>query len=256
VPTRGKIIKSAGRVLAVLEFFDDIRQQARVGDVSQALSLPQSSTSVLLKCLTELGYLDYDPATRAFLPTPRVALLGSWLSGGPVHDGRLRRMMEHLSRKTDDTIILAARHSIYAQYLHVIQARRAIRFHVPPSSRRLLVWSAAGFALIAGLPNDEISLLVRRTNAEKIEGYPRIDVAEVLANVRHVRQNGFSVSRALVTPGSAAIAVPLEGRLDRNGRPLAIVVSGGLSHIAPRSRETALLIRASIEKYLDTRGSR
>ncbi len=150
------LVKSAGRVLQILEMFDEIQREARVSEIAERLKVPQSSTSVLLKSLVRLGYLDYDPASRSFLPSPRVALLGAWLDKGPVRDGSLVRMLEHLSERTGGTVILAARNAIFSQYVHVLQARTAMRFHVPPGTRRLVVWSATGTALLADSPEAEI----------------------------------------------------------------------------------------------------
>jgi hypothetical protein len=51
-----KRIKSAERVLQVLEYFSTRQQsEATVMDIAKAHGLPQSSTSELLKCLTALA---------------------------------------------------------------------------------------------------------------------------------------------------------------------------------------------------------
>ena len=138
-PPAAGSVKSAGCVLRVLEFFDEIQRDARVAEVAERLGFPQSSTSILLNCLVELGYMDYLQERRSFLPSPRVTLLGTWLDKGPVRNGSLMRMLEELSQKTGDTVIIAARSGIFAQYIHVLQARATTRFHVPPGSRRLVV---------------------------------------------------------------------------------------------------------------------
>jgi DNA-binding IclR family transcriptional regulator len=78
-PAASTLVKSAGRVLQIFEFFDEIQREARVAEIAERLHFPQSSTSVLLKCLTQLGYLDFDADSRTFLPSARVALLGAWL---------------------------------------------------------------------------------------------------------------------------------------------------------------------------------
>jgi hypothetical protein len=77
VPLGAPAVKSAERVLKILEFFDDIQARATVMDIADTLGLPQSSTSSLLKSLVTLGYLEYEPSNRTYLPTGRVALLGS-----------------------------------------------------------------------------------------------------------------------------------------------------------------------------------
>ncbi len=250
------LVKSAGRVLQILELFDEIQREARVSEIAERLSVPQSSTSVLLKSLVRLGYLDYDPASRSFLPSPRVALLGAWLDKGPVRDGSLVRMLEHLSERTGGTVILAARNAIFSQYVHVLQARTAMRFHVPPGTRRLVVWSATGTALLADSPEAEIGPLVRRTNAEAPAEQPPIAVAAVLANLARLRRDGHFLSRGLVTPGAGSIAVPLPRRIDSKGRPLAVAVSGLLDEFERREAEIAATIHDAVTRFLPEDPSR
>ena len=44
-----------------------------------------------------------------------------------------------------------------------------MRFHVPQGSRRLAVWSATGFTLLAGSDDRDIRAFCARTNAEANE---------------------------------------------------------------------------------------
>ncbi|CAA2158633.1 Transcriptional regulator KdgR [Methylobacterium brachiatum] len=243
-------VKSAGRVLQILELFDELQREARVSEIAERLGFPQSSTSMLLKSLAQLGYLDYDPGSRTFLPSPRVALLGAWLDKGPVRDGSLVRMLEHLSERTGDTVILAARNAIFSQYVHVLQARSAMRFHVPPGTRRLVVWSATGTALLADSTDAEIGPLVRRTNAEASPEQPPIPISAVLANLARVRQEGYFFSRGLVTPGAGSIAVPLPKRIDKRGRPLAVAISGLLADVERREAQIVAIIQDAIARFL------
>ncbi len=247
---KASLVKSAGRALQVLEFFDEVQREARVAEIADALGYPQSSTSVLLKCLTQLGHLDYDPVSRTFLPTPRVTLLGTWLDKGPVRNGTLTRMLEEISCKTGDTVILAARNGIYSHYVHVIQASRAMRFHVPRGSRRLVVWSATGFALLSGASADEIRALVLRTNAEASGERPPIDLRRVQSHVQRGRDEGHVFSKGLVTPGAGSIAVPLPSGIDRRERPLAVAVSGPLDDFIRREHAIVDMIRDALRRYL------
>jgi len=246
------VVKSAERVLRILEYFDDVQREARVTEIASHLKLPQSSTSALLQSLSHLGYLDYDRTQRTFLPTARVALLGTWLNEGPVHNGRLLRMMEEVSQQSHDTIILAVRNGIYSQYIHVIQATTPIRYHVPPASRRLVAWSATGFALLTHSSDEEIRGLVARTNAEMTKGHKPIDSRAVIASIRQTRRDGYFLSRELVSPGAGALAMPLPTDIERRNRPMAICISGVLGHIERRQKDLVALLQDTIGRYLLT----
>ena len=74
--TKPDLSRSIKRTLEVLEFFDSDHLVVSVSKISRALGYPQSSTSILLKSLGELGYLHYDRSTRTYRPTARVAFQG------------------------------------------------------------------------------------------------------------------------------------------------------------------------------------
>jgi DNA-binding IclR family transcriptional regulator len=255
-PSMPALVKSAGRVLQILEFFDEVQRDAKVQEIANRLNFPQSSTSVLLKCLVQMGYLDHDKATRSFLPSPRVALMGTWLDKGPVRNGSLIRMMEDLSTKTGETVILAARNGIHSHYIRVIQTKATTRFHIPQDSRRPVVWSATGFALLCQECDDLIQGLCRRSNAEAQDGQPMVQLKRTQANIRETRRNGYFFSKELVTPGAGAIARPLPKGIDRRDRPLAIGISGPLQDFAGREKVIVRHMREAISRYLSTESSK
>ena len=249
-PTGHGAVKSAGRVLQILELFDDIQRDARVAEIAERLSFPQSSTSILLRSLVDLGFMDYLPESRSFLPSPRVTLLGTWLDKGPVRNGSLIRMLEDISQQTGDTVIIAARSGIFSQYIHVLQARSAMRFHVPQGSRRLAVWSATGCALLIKCTEKEIRALCTRTNAEASHGQSHIEINDVLKNIEQTKRAGYFFSTGLVTPGAGSIAVPLPDGIDGHDRALTVAVSGPLDDIARRERDIVALLNDAMQRYL------
>jgi DNA-binding IclR family transcriptional regulator len=250
--TAEAVVKSAGRVLEVLSVFDDVQREMRVGEITERLGFPQSSTSVLLKSLVKLGYLDYDANTRSFSVTARVALLGSWISDGSIVDGTVLRAMEYLSSETGNTITLASRNGIFAQYIRVIQATNALRLHTPVGTRRLLVWSASGFALLRDVADSEIRALVRRTASEQPR--QKLSASEVVKNVDKFRQEGYFFSRELVTPGGGHIAVRLPSRSTGRTHCLAIGVSGWIEEIQRNEAKIVKLMRRAIRSVgLDTK---
>ena len=100
------IVKSAMRTFAVLEFFRETKRAASVTEISSALEMPQSSTSVLLSSLVELNYLEYDRQTRRFIPSYRVNLLGDWIRRSPFRDTKLTDLMEELWTATGGETVM------------------------------------------------------------------------------------------------------------------------------------------------------
>ncbi len=241
-------VKSAARVLQIFELFDTMRAPLRVGEIALRLDYPQSSTSVLLRSLVGLGYLAADPVARTFVPTPRIGLLGSWCVSDPLRSGAVHRLMDELSRATGQTIILAGRNGIYAQYFHVVQATRPLRLHVPAGALRMVVWSTAGFVMLQDTPEAELRALVRRTNAEAGPAQPRIALADVLARIAQARQAGYGFSRALVTPGTGMICVRLPVH-QVGADPMTICVSGWVETMEAEEPAIVRAIREAVAAF-------
>jgi hypothetical protein len=103
------VVKSAGRVLQILEYFDEIQRTANVVEIAEMLKLPQSSTSALLRSLVAMGYLYFDRMARTYVPSCKVALLGNWVNSPLFMGGVVLQCMEELRERTGD-----ARHARYA----------------------------------------------------------------------------------------------------------------------------------------------
>jgi len=159
-------------------------------------------------------------------------------------------MLEELSQKAGDTVIIAVRSGIYAQHTLVLQARATMRFHVPPGSRRLVVWSATGFSLLTSSSDKEIRSLCTRTNAEAALDISRIDIDQVMENVERTRRERFFFSAGLVTPGAGPIAVPLPEGIDGCNHALAVAVSGPLQDVTRRQTEIVMLLSDGVQRYL------
>lgn len=244
-------VKSAVRMMQIFDLFDQLQRDASVNEIVEHLAFPQSSTSVLLKSLAQTGYIEYLPATRTYIPTPRVALLGSWISGSPIRDGNIGRMMDELGAETGEAIALACKSGIYAKYIHVVEATSLLRLHVSVGSQRFLAWSPMGVPLLSDMPDDEIRLLVKHTNAEAPSKQKAIDVKQALSHVEQYRKRGYFLSRGLVTPGAGMICM----RLPLNSashRPLALGI-GALAETIDRQKPRLVrVMRNAIARYINT----
>ncbi len=239
-------VKSAARVISILEQFDDVRRPMRVGEIAARLNYPQSSTSYLLRNLVEVGYLDCDPVARTYMPTPRVALLGSWISVHSVTDGPLIRLAQAVCTATGRTVTLAVRNGIYARYIHVREGAGDPPLHVPVGTCRLLVWSASGFALLTDETENHVWSLVQRTNAEARPQGGVLSAPVVLAHVRRCREQGHFFSDEMVTPGNGHIAMRLPPRLT-GGRGIVVGVAGR----SPALRRDEAAVVAIMRKAID-----
>jgi DNA-binding IclR family transcriptional regulator len=208
-PETDRVVKSASRVLKILELFDVLRREAPVSEVSELLTLPQSSTSALLHSMAVMGYLYCNPKTRAFSPTTRVALLGSWVNGSIMSDGLLMGLIQRVNARTKQAVVVAVRNRVWSEYIHVVQSPSPVRLFMVKGSRRQLIRSGTGLVLLSDLPDSDIKRIAVRTNSEAAADEPQTCIATLLDQVGAVRKNGWASTFDTITKGGGMIATRL-----------------------------------------------
>ena len=240
------LARSIKRTLEVLEFFDERRLTATVGEISRELGYPQSSTSILLKSLMTLGYLAYDAAARTYRPTARVALLGRGVQPRLFDDGRLMAALHQLSAKTGELVFLAARSDLSVHYIRTVPATNALRMHLEPGAVRPLVGSPIGSLFLSALGDAEIAQMHARSKA--IAGHGGAPpLAEVIAETQIVRRQGSVLSTKTRTPGGGLVAMLLPVQ---DAQPLAICLGGVGTILVANAKRYAQYMREAIARHL------
>jgi DNA-binding IclR family transcriptional regulator len=249
VNTDVKLVKSAGRVFSILEYFDEKKKPASAVQIRNHLGLPPSSTSVLLRSLVSLGYLTYDPGPRTYFPTLRVALLGNWIHGASPADLALHQLMERLNVATGEIVVLGTRNGLQAQYVHVVQASSPMRLYLKPGTFGPLTRTSVGWVLLSSLSDREISRIATRVNAEEEDPAKRVEPQWLCERINEVRRNGYAFCFGRVKPGVGAVGMPLPRSIAH--QPVVLAISGiGESFVANKDAYVALL-RDGIDQYLD-----
>ncbi len=235
-------VKSAARVLQVLEYFEQVREPLSLKRISDALGYPQSSTTVLLKNLITLGYLNYNRAERVYFPTPRVAALGDWVMPALFGQGRMLEALRDLHSATGETASIVMLNDIYVQYIRVIQSVHPLRFHTDEGSMRPLTQSAIGWLLLSDRTPAEIDNLVRRANIATPQKEDRVALEVIAPQVADARIRKSLYTENVPLPGGATIGVVLPCRVQ--GRIVVMGLGGTVDRMRPhRARYTALMKR-------------
>lgn len=236
------VVKSAGRVLQILELFDDIRRPATATEIANAFGFPQSSTSQLLRSMLSEGYLQFDRETRCYGPSMRVSLLGSWCDDRFVGEGSMLRMMKRLNERTGRAVFLACQVMSRAKYIHVYQSLIPERPHLTLGTSRPLSTSGAGIALLSTMDDSEATRFVLRNNADRPDAVETASVRGVLAMLADVRRDGYICFFDPILAGGV-LAAPLR---PRPGQPRIAICLG--DHMEYMTRDRELLTDTFLEE--------
>ncbi|MGD9941624.1 MAG: IclR family transcriptional regulator [Burkholderiaceae bacterium] len=239
-------VKSAVRVVMILEYFDTVRRAAGVLEIARALNLPQSSTASILRSLVKLGYLAQGEQ-RLYHPTPRVTLLGSWVDPDLAPDGRLIALMNDLSKLTGETIILAVAAGAGVRYIHIIPSTQRVRLHVNVGDARPLVTSGTGRLFMSEMEVDQVRRAVFRHNALRGPDEPEISLAAVRRDSQQIRRNGYCVSLDRLVKGVGLICAMLPRR--DSGAMMAVAIGAPSVALRARMQEFVRTLKECVDGY-------
>jgi DNA-binding IclR family transcriptional regulator len=237
-----RLVKSAYRVMQVFEFFSERRTPANATEIAKSLNFPQSSTSMLLKSLTTLGYLDYCHESRQFQPTIRVSLLGGWHPERLKVADRLLALLRQLQECTGGTVLLGAQHRHFVRTIFVLPDEGADACDVQTGSLWPICTNAMGHALLSLKEEADIRGIMRRANAEASDPARRMTPAALFERIERFRAQAFASSEQQWQgreTAMIAMLLPPEG----DGTPLCVGVTTTPARLRASERGVARMMR-------------
>lgn len=235
-------VKSATRAVEILDYFRNVRQPRAMSEIAAALGYPQSSTTVLLKTLVTLGYLNFDRKERVYFPTPKVTALGDWIPRALFGSSRIHEAMRDVHAATGEGVGLSTKNDVYLQYLQNMDSIHPLRFVIPEGSLRPLTQSGIGWTLMSPMTDEQIDNIVRRANIAS-EKSMRVTVQSILEKVREIREKGYCFSQDVPFAGGATISMLLPVEIQK--QPAVLFLGGAKERfLAHHARYLAVLQRA------------
>lgn len=231
-------VKSATRVLDVLQFFARKPEPASLATLCAALNLPKSSGHALLETLRQEGFLYWMGRQRGYYPTRRWRDLGEAITR---HDPILSIMSAVLKRVTErsgETAILAKREGNQVLYLDVMEPDRTLRFSAFAGQVKPLHSSASGRALLALISQEDRTRLIKDLKLEAYSEHTITNAEKLLDVVREGEKRGYHIAIGEYQQETAAIAVGLE----LGGECYALLIGGPSQRLENRIDEMGQML--------------
>jgi len=213
-------------VLRVCDILDHLRAHpdgALLRDVAKVARLPKSSAFRYLHTLETRHYVEREPSTGRY----RVGL--AFVASRPeqieVVAAQVHPLLEELGSQLGETVNVGVLDGTHVTYVDAVESRHAVRLSTPQGGHAMVHSTALGKAISAGLPNQQVRAILGASGMPRLTSNTITDVELFLAELGHVREQGWAVDDAESDTDGRSIAVPMDGPL-----PAAI----GLS--APASR--------------------
>lgn len=215
-------VRSFARGLAVLRSFGAEAPAQTLSEVAERTGLTRAGARRILLTLLSLGYVSAEG--RLFRLTPKVLELGfAYLSSLPVWS-RAQPIMESLVEELRQSCSIAVLDGDEIVYVLRVPAHRIMSINLGVGSRLPADCTAMGRVLLAGLPDDALQERVAAMTLEPHTSATIVDRDALLAEIRQVRVQGWSLVCEELEPGLVSVAAPIRSP---DGRVVAAVnVSG------------------------------
>lgn len=201
-------VESFARGLAAIEAFGDGRESLTLSEVARRAGISRAAARRLLHTLVSLGYAAFDG--KAFALRPRVLRLGyAYLSATRVWDVA-EPHLDDLVRRTGESCSAAVLDG--TDIVHVIRkpsARRLMSIAVRVGDRLPAHASAMGRVMLAALPKAELARYLATARLSSLTPKTVTSPRLLEAELRRVREQGWSEVDGELDLGLRALAVPV-----------------------------------------------
>jgi DNA-binding IclR family transcriptional regulator len=209
-------VKSATRVLDVLELLAQQPQPLPHGEIAQALGMPKSSLTELLTVLEARGYIGMD-ADRYRLGPALLSLAGTLLRRTDVV--RVAQpIIAALMLRTSESAALVLRQGTEVVVVCKENCDQAILVSAQLGERSPINNSAGGKAIMAFLPKPEQEAWLASGKLRRMTPHSVTDPEAMRRELAAIARGGISYSRESMFPGIVAMGLPV---FDAIGNPCA-----------------------------------
>lgn len=236
-------VKSAERVLAILELLADRERPLTFGQLAEDLGYPRSSLHGLLHTMLGRGWLEVDEATRRYSLGIRVWQSGHSYLRAVGLEQRARPYLERVRDALDETVQLSVLDGRYNVYIAKEEGTQRLVLASEVGRRLEAHATGLGKVLLAGLPEDVLAARMAGAELARFTPSTITSFQELSSELSVIREQGYAEDDEEYTIGVRCVAVPVR---DHTG---AVVAAMSMS--VPTVRFNRLLRQRALNLLLD-----
>jgi len=218
-------VKSADRVMAVMEALAHRHARPTLTQLSAELSIPLSSLHGLLRTMEQRGWVETDETGSLYRIGVRALMIGSSYARADESVLRAQPVLDWLNEQTGETVHHGRLTGADIVYLAKRESRFMVRVHSSVGQRIPAHAASLGKAILAAEPDDWVVRHLRWPLVA-LTANTITDRAALLADLATARQRGYASEwqESDIGLGCVAVAVPGPGGA-RDALSLAVPVT-------------------------------
>lgn len=242
------------RALNILEAAAHRREGLTNSEISRKLAIPKSSASYILRTLERRGYLRRDADTGRYRLGLKILSLGGDAQANLDLADVALPFMRSLVERVHLTVHLAVLDQGEAVYVEKVEAPGFFKVNTWVGRRMFLHSTSVGKSLLAWLPKHDVEAIVRQQGMKKRTPKTIVTISRLLADLEHVREQGYSVDDEENSLGARCLGAPIfdaagnvTAALGASGT-LTQVDEGNIPRIVEALKETARRISRQLHR--------
>lgn len=203
-------VKSAQRILDIIEFFSNSRGPATLSEMSAVLRIPKSSCLGLLNTLEKNGFIYMINSQLGYYPTRRWLDLSETIAANDPILIRIKPVLEELRDRTGETVILGQPLGVRIMYLEVVASRQTVRYTAQVGQFKPLHGTSSGKAFLGSLNNRDRREFISRLDLKPLTTRTITDPAVLDLDIATGSARGWHVAVGENEPDVTSVATSLK----------------------------------------------
>ncbi|MGR3615681.1 MAG: IclR family transcriptional regulator [Paracoccaceae bacterium] len=245
------------RTLLILEILGKSDRPLTATEINLELGLPKQTVHRLCTTLEQAGFLTRQGNSRRYQPARRLRdLSAGLLDGARLHIAR-HQILVQIARDANETVNFVVPEEDGMSYIDRVETAWPFRIQLPIGTHVPFHCTASGKCFLASMPPRYRRAFVASLELDTLTDQTHTDPEGLLAELKEIAAQGYSLDREEFVEGMVAIAVPVTDDAGRFVAALAIhgpiqriSIEGALSHRATLQQASQKL-RATIFRNED-----
>lgn len=213
-------VQSLDRTFDILELLANEQNGFTLVQISEKLDLPRSTVHRLLAVLMQREFVRKTPETNKYRLGPGFISLCSHYLNSLELKTESSPFMDELSVSTGNVVFLAIRQDDKMVYIDSKEQINSLRKYAIIGQRKPLYCTSLGKALLIGLPDDQIRILLAHETFERRGPNTHMNIESLLQDIRECRRRGWTLDDQEAEPAINCVAAPIH---DYRGQVIAAI---------------------------------
>jgi len=199
------------RALAALAILANSSSDCSLAELCPALKLHKSTVHRLMMVLEQHRLVVKNPETGRYRLGLRLYELGSRAIDGLDLRGRARPYLDRLQAEFGETVFFCVLDEGQVFYVEKVESQQSVRTACTVGSRAPAYCTAVGKAMLAELPEAEVSKIIRRWGLKSVTANTITTASALKAELRAVRLRGYAIDEEEKEEGLRCIGAAVRG---------------------------------------------